>query len=149
METLEFKIRIATSAEELWKLLWSPDTYRQWTQYIGKITKIESDWKLGGTTLFLDDENNGLFSTIEQMQEPKEVIFQHLGTYKNGVVDIKSQPVMEWSGIEEKYFLREIEPRLTELRIVVHTYQIYDERIMDGFNKGLELLKQIAESEQI
>lgn len=145
METLNYEIHINANIQEVWDLLWSEKTYPQWTQYFTEGSTMKSDWKVGGKTYFLDQNKEGMVSTIVSLNEPYEVIFQHLGTVKNGHEDTESRAVKEWSGAEEKYFLRNIDAYITELRVIVHTNQSDQDTVNDGFNQGLKLLKNIAE----
>ena len=87
-----------------------------------------------------------MVSTIVSLNEPTEVVFSHLGTYKNGVEDTQSRDVKQWSGTEEKYFLRAVDDTTTELRAIVHADESMVDMMNTGFNKGFELLKKIAES---
>lgn len=146
METLNYKIQINGPIQKVWDLLWNPETYTQWTQFFTPGSTMKSDWQIGGQTYFLDPSGNGMVSTILNLDIPNEVIFSHLGSVKNGVEDIESREVKEWSGAQEKYFLRAIDSNTTELRAIVHVNDDYQECMNEGFNKGFQLLKEIAES---
>ncbi len=146
MKTLNYEKVIHAPIPLVWKLLWDAESYKEWTQFFGTGSEMKSDWKIGGKTYFVDAENNGLVATITALREPEEVIFSHLGYLKNGVENIKGEEVEEWSGAEEKYFLRAIDENTTELRVVTHVISQYEEMMNDGFNKGLDLLKKLAEN---
>ena len=66
--------------------------------------------------------------------------------FKDGVEDTKSKEVIEWSGAQEKYFLREIDENTTELRAIVHTSKDMKECMNKGFIQGFEVLKKLAEA---
>lgn len=146
METLNYEILIHAPIQKVWDLLWNEKTYPEWTKFFMEGSQLKTDWKINGKTYFLDAEGNGMVSTIKSIDEPTEIIFSHLGTFKDGVEDTKSREVEEWSGAEEKYFLREIDEYMTELRVIMHTSKEYEDMMNNGFNKGLELLKNIAEA---
>lgn len=146
METLNYEIQINASVQTVWDLLWNPETYSQWTQFFTLGSTIKTDWEIGGKTYFLDQFGNGMVSTILNLDRPNEVIFSHLGSVKNGVEDTESRDVKEWSGAQEKYFLRTIDSNTTELRAIVHVNDEYQDYMNEGFNKGFQLLKEIAES---
>ncbi len=61
MKKLEFKKEIKAKATRVWDILWSESTYTQWTAAFNPkgISTIQSDWKVGGKTLFLDGQGNG------------------------------------------------------------------------------------------
>ena len=147
METLNYEIEIKAPIQKVWDLLWNEETYTLWTQFFSdaESSHMKSDWKVGGQTLFLGSSGNGMYSTITTLNEPTEVVFSHLGTYNDGVIDTKSREVEEWSGAEEKYFLRSIDENATQLRVILHTMQEYKEHMDKGFEKGLALLKELAE----
>lgn len=86
-----------------------------------------------------------MYSTIKSVDAPREVIFSHLGMVRNGEVDTATINQLEWSGAEEKYFLREIDANTTELRAETHTTGDYENMIRDGFLRGFNLLKELAE----
>ena len=146
METLNYEIIINAPIERIWNLLWNEKSYSEWTQFFMEGSQLKTDWKVNGKTYFLDAAGNGMVSTISSLNEPTEVIFRHLGSYKDGVEDTKSRDVAEWSGAEEKYFLRSIDENNTELRVITHTMKNHEEFINTGFHKGLALLKNLAES---
>ncbi len=66
--------------------------------------------------------------------------------FKDGVEDTKSKEVIEWSGAQEKYFLREIDENTTELRAIVHTSKDMEELMNKGFIQGFKVLKKLAEA---
>jgi uncharacterized protein YndB with AHSA1/START domain len=146
METLNYEMYINAPIQDVWKLLWNEETYQQWTQFFVEGSQFKSDWKVGGKTYFTDKSGDGMVSTIVSLNEPTEVVFSHLGTYKNGVEDTQSRDVKQWSGTEEKYFLRAVDDNTTELRAIVHADENLVDMMNTGFNKGFELLKKIAES---
>ncbi|CAM3136223.1 SRPBCC family protein [Kaistella daneshvariae] len=146
METLNYEMYINAPIQDVWNLLWNEETYQQWTQFFAEGSQFKSDWKVGGKTYFTDKSGDGMVSTIVSLNEPTEVVFRHLGTYKNGVEDTQSRDVKQWSGTEEKYFLRAVDDNTTELRAIVHADENLVDMMNTGFNKGFELLKKIAES---
>lgn len=74
------------------------------------------------------------------------MVFSHLGMVIDGKEDTESREVKLWSGAEEKYFLRQIDADTTELRAIVHVSPEHKEIMNNGFKKGFDLLKKIAES---
>lgn len=85
-----------------------------------------------------------MVSTIDSLRIPYEVVFKHLGLLQDGVEDTKSREVMEWSGAQEKYFLTEFEG-FTKLVGEVQTSEMHEEHMRGAFEKGFEVVKQIAE----
>lgn len=145
METLNYEKVIHAPIQKVWDLLWNPESYKEWTQFFMQDSQLKTDWKVNGKTYFVDGKGDGMVSTIKSLNEPYEIVFSHLGIVKNGVEDTKSHAVEEWSGMEEKYFLRAIDANTTKLRAITHVEKDAIEFINTGFNKGFELIKVLAE----
>lgn len=145
MTTLEYKIIINAPAQKVWDTIFSKETYGEWTKFFMLGSQMKTDWQVNGKTYFTDAKGDGMVSTIISLNEPHEVVFSHLGMIKDGVEDTKSKEVAEWSGSEEKYFLREIDTNTTELRTVIHIDSNYAEHMNSGFNQGFEVIKSLAE----
>ncbi len=146
METLNYEIQINAPIQKVWDLLWQSETYSIWTQFFMPGSQMKSDWEIGGKTYFTDKAGNGMVSTIRSLNEPYEVVFSHLGTIKDGVVDTESKEVKDWSGCEEKYFLRAIDEKTTELRAITHIDGDHEEYMNNGFKQGFAMLKNLAEN---
>lgn len=145
METLNYETTVHAPIQKVWDLLWTPETYTQWTQFFSSGSQFKTDWEINGKTYFLDATGNGMVSTVKRMNAPFEVVFSHLGIINNGIEDTQSKEVKEWSGAEEQYFLRAINENTTQITAVVHTDQKYAEMMNNGFHKGFEVLKKLAE----
>lgn len=144
MKTFEFETQINAPAQQVWDILWGTDTYKQWTQYFNPGSEIKSDWEVGGKTLFLDGKGNGMISTIQSKDAPHELVFKHLGSVENGVEDTESEKVKTWAGILEKYYLTH-QNGVTNLKAIVDGPEEFGEMLQNGFTKGLEKVKELAE----
>lgn len=145
MVTLSHSIDIKAPAKKIWDVLWNSDSYSEWTQFFSEGSQYRSDWEVDGRTYFIDKSGrNGMVSTIDSLRIPYEVVFKHLGLLQDGVEDTKSREVMEWSGAQEKYFLTEFEG-FTKLVGEVQTSEMHEEHMRGAFEKGFEVVKQIAE----
>lgn len=146
MKKLEFSKEINASAQKVWDVLWNEDTYTQWTSAFnpGATSTVKSDWKIGGKTYFGDGKGNGLVSTIKSKNEPYEVVFAHLGEVIDGKEDTSSERVLAWAGALEEYHLDE-NNGITTLKASVETIKEWEQMISNGFVKGLEVVKKLAE----
>lgn len=144
METLSYETVINAPLQKVWDILWTPETYREWTQFFSSDSQMKSDWKIGGKTYFVNSNNEGMVSTIDSMNEPTEIVFKHLGMIKDGVEDTESKEVKQWSGCFEKYFLIDLEGR-TKLHAEVQVEKDWAEHLNTGFTKGLQIVKDLAE----
>ncbi|MCH5598608.1 SRPBCC family protein [Niabella ginsengisoli] len=144
MKDLTYSIVINAPLEKVWETLWNDETYRKWTSHFNPGSYMESDWKEGGKTLFLDAERNGMISIINKLEVPRLVEFSHYGELNKGVEDTTSERVKANAGSIEKY---ELEPNNdgTLLKAMVQVTEEYEQIMNDGFNKGLQEVKMLAE----
>lgn len=145
METLSYETVIDAPMQKVWDILWSPDTYSEWTKFFSPGSTMKSDWKVGGKTYFVNTEGEGMVSTIDSLDEPRQVVFKHLGMVdKDGNEDTHSKEVMEWSGCFEKYFLIDFDGK-TKLHTEVQVDKQWQDHLDTGFTKGLIVVKSLAE----
>ncbi|WP_185286825.1 SRPBCC family protein [Chryseobacterium indologenes] len=145
METLSYETIIDAPKQKVWDILWSPETYSEWTKYFGPGSVMKSDWKVGGKTYFVNAEGEGMVSTIDSLEEPDQVVFKHLGMVdKEGNEDTQSKEVMEWSGSFEKYFLIDFDGK-TKLHTEVQVDKEWQDHLNTCFTKGLLVVKSLAE----
>ena len=145
METLSYEKIIDAPKQKVWDVLWNPATYSEWTKFFSPGSVMKSDWKVGGKTYFVNAEGEGMVSTIDSLDEPNQLIFKHLGMVdKDGNEDTQSKEVMEWSGCYEKYILIDFDGK-TKLHAEVQVDKNWEEDMNNGFTKGLEVVKNLAE----
>jgi len=146
MKTLQFTKEIKAPAQKVWDTLWNETTYPQWTDAFnpGGGSAVQSDWKVGGRTLFVDGKGNGMISTIKTKNEPYDIVFEHLGQVTEGKEDTTSEKVKSWAGSLEEYHLSE-EDGTTKLKASVQTGEEWEETMNKGFTKGLEEVKRLSE----
>ena len=146
METLSYTIEINAPKNKIWDVLWSPETYSEWTRYFSPDSRMRTDWQVGGKTYFTDAEGNGMVATIDSLDEPNAVVFKHLGMVKNGVEDTESEEVKQWSGAQEKYFLIGLDNGKIKLQTEIQTDDQWKAEMDTGFTKGLEIVKALSEA---
>ncbi|TCB77715.1 SRPBCC family protein [Acinetobacter sp. ANC 4173] len=144
MEHLNFSISIAASPEKIWNILWSPDTYTEWTKFFTEGSKIQSDWTVGGRTLFIDSNGDGLIATILVYLPHCSVIFQYQGLLQGGVEDLTSPEVQQWQGLLEQYSLAEVNGK-TVLNVELETMEDYKYMMEQAFEQGLQRVRELAE----
>ena len=146
MKTLQFTKEIKAPIQKVWDTLWNETTYSQWTKPFNPEggSTVQSDWKVGGKTLFLDMNGSGMVSTIKSKNEPYEIVFEHLGEVVDGHEDISSEKVKSWAGSLEEYHLSESNG-ITTLKGSVQTGEEWEGMMTNGFTKGFEIVKELAE----
>lgn len=146
MKTFQFNKNIDAPAQKVWDTLWNESTYPQWTKAFNPQGNsfLQSDWKVGGKTLFVDKDGSGMVSTIKSINEPNEIVFEHLGEISNGVEDTSSDKVKNWAGALETYQLKENNGSTT-VNVMVQFGEEMEDMLTKGFNIGLEELKKLSE----
>lgn len=144
MITLKYDIKIHATAQRVWNVLWDTHTYSKWTQSFCETSQMQSDWKIGGETLFEDANGDGMIATITELEQFKKVVFKHLGILKNGMVDTTSTETQEWNGTFEQYHLDEHDG-ITTLHAEIETVEEYREMMDRGFQQGFAVVKSLAE----
>lgn len=146
MQTLSYDIEIKTSKQKVWEILWQKESCQAWAQFFSCNSTIRSNQKVGGKTYFYDDKG-GMISTIERLDEPNVIIFKHIGMIQDGEEDTESDEVKSWAGALEKYMLFDSDD-VTQLYVEVDIQPQYIEMMNQGFEKGLALVKQLAEQQK-
>lgn len=146
MKTLQYTKEIKASAQKVWDTLWSEATYSKWTAPFNPNggSAMQSDWKVGGKTLFVDTKGNGMVSTLKTKNEPYEIVFEHLGEVIDGKEDTSSERVKSWAGSLEEYHLSE-NNGITTLKASVQAAEEWEEMMNNGFTKGLQIVKELSE----
>lgn len=144
MKKEKFNILINSSKEKVWQILWNDETYRKWTAPFSDSSYMETDWKIGGKTFFLDGKGNGMASTIFEFKENEFLSFKHLGCVKDGVEDYESEEVKQYAGTLENYYLNS-KGNQTELIIEVDIDNSNKDYFNETFSKALNIVKQLSE----
>ena len=145
MEKLTFNTSINAPRNKVWEILWGDQTYPAWTAPFSEGSKIETDWQVGGRTLFLDGSNKGMISTIAAKVPDEYMSFKHLGTIDNGVEDLSSDKVKSWAGSLENYTLTDADGK-TSLLVEVDIDQEYKDYMLTAFARALEKVKELSEA---
>ena len=144
LEKLEFNITINATKEKIWKVLWSPDSYKAWTNAFCEGSYMITDWKVGDKVHFLAPDGAGMYSIIEEKTENEYVAFKHIGEIKDKkelALDAESKI---WTGSMETYLLTEKEDGI-ELHVEMDTLDDYIDFFCNHFPDGLKKIKELAE----
>lgn len=146
MQKLNFSIDINAPREKVWKVLWSDQSYRDWTSaFMEGSYAVTDDWKEGSKVLFLAPDGQGMVSKVDTKRPNEFMSFEHQGVVKDGVEDTSSDIVKEWKGAKENYTLKDA-GKGTKLIIDMDISEKEKEYFEKVWPKALERVKNLAES---
>ena len=145
MKREEFKISIDAPPQKVWELLWGDETYPLWTSVFSPGSRAETDWQKGSKVLFLNNNNEGMVSTVAENIPNEYMSFEHLGTVlKGGIEDLDSLQMKEWAGAKENYTLKAANGK-TELVVDMDITEEHQDYFKETWPKALDKLKELAE----
>ena len=144
MKKMNFAVTIHAKPVTVWEVLWSDETYRQWTAPFGEGSRVESDFKEGSKALFLGDNGHGMVSQVIANRPYEFMSFRHLGEVKNGVEDTESEKVKAWAGAMEDYTLEE-NGEETILSVEIDVTENDAETMKKVFPEAFRKVKELAE----
>jgi len=144
MTEINYEISIHAKPSRVWEVLWSGETYPQWTSVFDSESRAESDWKEGSKVLFHAANGHGMVSRIAKQVPYELMAFEHLGEIRNGVEDTESEDVKQWAGAMETYTLED-NGDTTTLNVKLDVSPQYKESFDKLFPKALGKVKELAE----
>jgi len=139
-----YEIRINATAEKVWDVLWSKESYPKWTEAFCAGSYYTGEMKPGNRIHFLAPDHGGMYSDVIFFTPYKNALFQHIGEIKNGVELPLDEQTEKWTGAFENYILSEEEGMTTliaEVDLVPDHVSYFDE----AFPKGLQKVKALSE----
>src|SRR5688500_16787006 len=98
MKKAHYLVEINAPKEKVWKILWSDDSYRDWTSVFCEGSCANSDWKEGSKILFLSGTGEGMYSVIDKNIPNQFMSFRHIGVVKNGIEQPLDDETKKWTG---------------------------------------------------
>lgn len=145
MQTLEFKLQIKTTPENLWNCLWEPENYKKWTNVFCPGSYYKTDNFTQGSKIHLLTPNgDGMYSIIDKIIENKILIFKHIGELKNFEEQPLEKSNQPWTNAYESYEIKSI-ANAVELNIKVDTIEQYIDFMNKTFPLALQELKILSE----
>lgn len=145
MKKTQYTTKINAPRERVWEVLWDDSSYREWTSVFSEGSKAISDWKEGSSIHFVNENNDGMYSTIDKRVDNEIMNFRHLGMLKNGVEQPLDPITQTWSGSTENYTLSEAGGS-TILTVEMDIVPDYLDFFNEKFPKAFEKVKAMAEN---
>lgn len=146
LKRLKFEITIDASKEKVWRFLWEPTSYSQWTGSFCVGSYYEtSALALGNRIHFLTPNGEGMYSNISGLIANSYMEFTHLGNivaFKEQPMDVSNEEY--WENAKEIYELKE-KDAVTHLSVFVDVIEKYEHTMNEMFPKALHELKHIVE----
>lgn len=147
MKQIHFTIEIDAAREKVWEILWSTQSYPQWTRVFNEGSNAESTWKEGAEIRFITAEGSGMHSVIEVMQLHEQMTFRHKGEVHNFENHPFSEAMGDWTNAIESYTLSET-PRGSILRVELSTLEEYLPFFNTVFPQALGIIKMLSEQKE-
>jgi uncharacterized protein YndB with AHSA1/START domain len=144
MQVQQFSIQIKASKENVWNILWSDKTFRQWAGIIDEGTYIRGELKEGGQIEFISGNGYGVTSFVEKLIPGEFLILRHSSDSQD---ESKREREKQWTGGKETYSLKEVDGVI----MLTAEFDVPSELVdyfKDTYPKAFEKIKNIAEEVQ-
>jgi hypothetical protein len=148
---IQKSVKINSSAENIWKILWDKKTYKTWTaafcppnstyisSYDGDVTKE------GTKVIFTNGEGGGMIAFVDEYKETEKMTFRHVGLLQNGKETFEGEEINQWKDAKERYHLKKVDENTQELFIEVDSIESMREFFEEAWNNSLQTLKELCE----
>lgn len=145
MNTLHFEVRIEAYPEDVWYVIFTTETYREWTSVFHPGSYFAGEWKTGATMRFLTPEGDGMIAEIAQARPFALMSIKLLGCIRNGVEDTTSEQARAWTPAFENYTLVGVGDD-TRLTVQVDVAPEHEAWMNDIWPRALASLKALCEA---
>ncbi len=144
MKKIKKSIDIKASAEKVWNVMLSDETYTIWTSAFSEGSIAETDWKLGSKVVFKDKSNSGIFGKISKKVPYKIFEIVYDGMVVNDKEDYESAEAKSMKGVVETYTFSE-KDGVTHVAIECDMDEKYFDMMSAAWDKALLKVKELAE----
>jgi uncharacterized protein YndB with AHSA1/START domain len=138
---LEFSITIKASKENVWKTLWSDETFRQWANIIDEGTYMVGVLQEGNEIQFISGNGYGVTSLVEKLIPGDFLLIRH----KADTQDVGQRAREDqWTGGKESYTLKEVDG-FTTLTAIFDAPPELEDYFNETYPKAFEKVKELAE----
>jgi uncharacterized protein YndB with AHSA1/START domain len=149
MQQIRFAIDIDAPRDKVWNTALQDATYRQWTtEFNPRGSWFDGDWNQGSKILFLgpgeDGKIGGMVSRIHTSRPYEFLSIEHLGMIQDGVEDLTSDAVKNWTPAFENYTFKDQGGR-TEMIVEMDVDESFRASMEEMWPRALQKLKTLAE----
>jgi uncharacterized protein YndB with AHSA1/START domain len=146
---LEFKTTIDAPASKVWKVMLSPDTYKEWVEPSWPGSYYVGHWSKGQNIKFLASQGGGTLARIEESDEYKTILANHIAVIRaDGSEDTASESATSWIGTQERYTFEE-DGGKTTVRVDIDTTPEWENMFTEGWPAALKKLKEVSERQSV
>lgn len=145
MQRKKFSVTIFASKEQVWEVLWSVESFQQYTRPFCEGSRMETNWEEDSEARFLDPQGRGTLAIIRKNDPPNLILIETLGVVVDGVVDTSSKMAEEWKGVIEQYSLTGED---SNVKLLVETdipNVMKDTDFVKEWVEALGIVKQLSE----
>jgi len=148
-DLLVYDCEIKADHTKVFRALYDPELYRQWTVSFNPSSRYEGKWERGATIRFLGEDHNGktggMISKIREHIPDKFISIEHLGMVDADREIMHGSEVDSWKGVLENYTLSHADGRT----LLIVDLDPVDQQSTNYFNdmwpKALHMLKSLCE----
>ena len=151
MATVVQTTTIKATPEKVWHVLFTLETYQQWTAPFSPASTFEGEWKEGNFVHFLGGEGMAMVAKVAEMQEHKLMVMQHwyaLDPEQPIAVMIEKAKEKGWHGAEERYELQAQADDTTILTTSTSISEEWVEKMSEMWRESLTILVSLCEDKK-
>lgn len=143
MKDKTYSIEINASKQHVWETMLGKETYPRWSKGFSDNPQAIGDWKTDSEIDFVEEGRGGTRAVLEVVDEPNRVLARHIAMLDKDRMP-ETEGMENWVGTTEEYRLTE-KNGVTNMTVLMHFYQDYEQMFDEGWPKCLQLLKELCE----
>jgi hypothetical protein len=146
LNRLVYSINIKADQNKIWNILWNENSYKNWANVFFEGSYIVADdYEVGSTVLFLDPDQNGIYSNIIEHIPNLTILFKHNGAVQKGEKQAIDEESKKWSGALERYTVTNENIGISKLTIKIDVLDEHLEFMTEKLPKALARIEELCE----
>ena len=150
MQNMQHSIEIDASKEKIWNVLWSDNTFRDWSSIIDEGTFMVGNLEEGSEVNFIGNKTEGVSygvtAKVEKLTPNELISFTRIADIQVNEDGSISKRDKQWAGSLESYELEEHDHKIT-LSITQDVPEELVEYFQAKLPQALERIKELAEKQ--